>query len=252
MPNVLHMVSTPIRRFRSSGPRSDRLELMDAPVDDPAELAANFRDIERVNRLLGGTATVLHHLPRLLPSAPDRPITVLDLATGSADIPLAVVRWAKSRGITIRVIASDASAEILDVARNRTSETPEISLAEFDARNVALPDHEVDIVLCSLALHHFDPPDAAQVLREMHRLGRQGFILNDLRRDRLGYASAWLASRVTTRNRLTRHDAPLSVHRAYTPAELRDLLNQAGVTGATITTHPWFRMAVVFQRGAHA
>lgn len=252
MPNVLPMVLSPVRRLCAPGVRSDRPELMDAPVNDPDELAANFRDIERVNRLLGGTSIVLRHLPALLPAVIDRPVTVLDLATGSADIPLAVLRWAQRRGLDLRVIASDCSTEILDVARLRVAGVPEISLARFDARQVPMSDREVDIVLCSLALHHFAPADAVQVLREMHRLGRQGFILNDLRRDRLGYAAAWLASRVTTRNRLTRHDAPLSVHRAYTPAELRDLLDLAGVPCASITTHPWFRLAAVSRREARA
>ena len=50
---------------------------------------------------------------------------------------------------------------------------------------------------------------------------------------------------MTTRNRLTRNDAPLSVLRAYTPAELRDLLRQAGINDADveISTHRWFRMS---------
>src|SRR5699024_10107521 len=99
--------------------------------------------------------------------------------------------------------------------------------------------------LCSLSLHHFPPDDAVRVLAEMDRIARTGLILNDLRRDRLGYAAAWLAARLTTRNRLTRHDAPLSVLRAYTPGELAGLLRQAGTDSAVISTHAWFRMAAV-------
>ena len=88
------------------------------------------------------------------------------------------------------------------------------------------------------------------MLREMERLSRTGFILNDIRRDAVGYVAAWIASRVATRNRLTRHDMPLSVLRAYTPDELRALLRQAGIRDASVTTHPLFRMAAVHrQRG---
>jgi ubiquinone/menaquinone biosynthesis C-methylase UbiE len=222
------------------------MELMDEPIEDRSELGQNFRDIERVNSLLGGTAVVVRHLPALLPSTLAGTVTMLDLATGSADIPVAVVRWARRKGLVVNVIASDYSADILDLARRQCANYPEISLAEFDARAVDLPDKQVDIVLCSLALHHFGPDDAVRVLSEMHRLGRRGFILNDLRRGWIGFAAAWLASLVTTRNRLTRHDAPLSVRRAYTTSELASLLQRAGVEGATITTHPWFRMAAVF------
>ena len=87
------------------------------------------------------------------------------------------------------------------------------------------------------------------VLREMDRLSRAGFILNDIRRCAAGYVAAWTASRLATRNRLTRHDMPLSVRRAYTPDELRALLRMAGIADATVTTHPLFRMAAVHCRG---
>jgi ubiquinone/menaquinone biosynthesis C-methylase UbiE len=230
--------------------RRDEAELMDEPDLDPEELAGNLRDIRRVNRLLGGTAIVLRHLPVLTAAAPrGRCLTLLDLATGSADIPVAISRWAKRNGQAMTIVASDASEQMLADARRQVSGSPKISLVRYDARAVPLPDGAFDIVTCSLSLHHFPPDEAVRVLGEMRRLARIGFIVNDLRRSRLGYVAALLAGRATTRNRLTRHDAPLSVLRAYTPDELRDLLRRAGVTDAAISTHPWFRMAAVWTAG---
>lgn len=227
-------------------PRGEATELLDEAGHDPAELAANFRDIRRVNQLLGGTSVILQHLPRLLAAIPDsRPATILDLATGCADIPLAVARWANRRNLPLTIIASDSAPEVLALAHEAVAGHPGISLARYDARAVPLPDNHVEIVLCSLSLHHFAPDDAVQVLREMNRLARTGFILNDLHRGRLGYAAAWLAARLTTRNRLTRHDAPLSVRRAYTVAELAGLLRRAGIDHAAISRHRWFRLAAV-------
>jgi ubiquinone/menaquinone biosynthesis C-methylase UbiE len=238
--------------FLAPPPRSDAAELLDGAEHDPAELAANFRDIRRVNQLLGGTAVVLRHLPRLLAAIPEgRPVTLLDLATGCADIPVAVARWARRQRRPVTIIASDAIPSILALAESRIACYPEITLARYDARAVPLPDKAVDIVLCSLSLHHFAPDDAVLVLREMDRLGRTGFILNDLARGRIAYAAAWLAAHATTGNRLTRNDAPLSVRRAYTPAELAALLRRAGIPDATVSTHPWFRLAAV-KGGARA
>ena len=227
-------------------PRSEREELLDGDLPDAVELAGNFRDIERVNQLLGGTSTVLCHLPALLAAVPsDRPATILDLATGSGDIPLAISRWADRRQRPVAIVASDYSGAILALARKQVAGRPDITLAGYDAREVPLPDGSFDIVLCSLSLHHFPPDDAVRTLREMDRLAVSGFILNDLRRGRLGYVAAWVAARLTTRNRLTRNDAPLSVRRAYTVDELSALLRQAGIEDAKITTHRWFRMAAV-------
>jgi ubiquinone/menaquinone biosynthesis C-methylase UbiE len=223
--------------------------LLDGRDWDPAELRANLRDIRRVNRLGGGTAAVLRALPPLLDGVPcDREVVILDLATGSGDIPLAIGRWAAKEGRRLRVIASDVSEEVLAIAGERGPGEPRIALERFDARSVPLPDCAVDVVVCSLALHHFEPPDAIAVLREMGRLARRGFIVNDLVRGRVGYVVALVTSRLLTRNRLTRHDAPLSVLRAYTPAELVDLLRQAGIDDARVYRRPMFRMVGVWRR----
>jgi len=231
-------------------PRSSATELLDGPAVDPGELGANLRDIRRVNRFFGGSSTILRHLPELIAEIPpDRTITVLDLATGSADIPIALSAWAKANGRSLNIIASDASHAILDVAQHQIRGVQGIRVAQHDARAVSEPDSSYDIVLCSLALHHFAPDDAILVLREMRRLSRVGIIVNDLCRSRLGYVVAWLAAHVTTGNRLTRHDAPLSVLRAYTQDELRALLAQAGMPGASTRSHAWFRMAAVARTG---
>lgn len=229
--------------------RRETEELLDQAGQDPAELAANLRDIRTVNRLAGGVATVLRYLPGLLSHLPrSRPVEILDLATGGGDIPLNLVAWAERQGRPLHLTVTDRSPEILAEARRTLGDVPGVTFAVCDARAVPMPERSFDIVLCSLSLHHFAPGDAVQVLREMDRLSRTGFILNDIRRCRTGYVAAWVASRVATRNRLTRHDMPLSVLRAYTPDELRALLRQAGIRDASVTTHPLFRMAAVHRQ----
>lgn len=248
--------STPgsaLARWRPGAPlpRSTASELLDEPGIDAGELRENFRDIRRVNRFFGGTSTVLAHFPGLIASVPaKRTITVLDLATGSADIPLALGRWAAANGRSLAITASDVSEEILAEAERHIRGQAGIGLKPLDARRVDGPDESYDVVVCSLALHHFAPADAVLVLREMRRVCRVGFIVNDLCRSRTGYAAAWVAAHATTRNRLTRHDAPLSVLRAYSLEELRGLLAEAGIVGATARTHAWFRMAAVWRAGA--
>jgi SAM-dependent methyltransferase len=229
--------------------RREAEELLDRAGHDPAELAANLQDIRTVNRLAGGIATVLCHLPELLSQLPrGRPVEILDLGTGCGDIPLALMGWAEREGRPLQLTVTDRSPEILAEARRTLAGVPGVTFTVCDARAVPMPEHSFDVVLCSLALHHFAPTDAVQVLREMDRLSRTGFILNDIRRCLAGFVAAWGASRIATRNRLTRHDMPLSVLRAYTPDELRTLLRQAGIHDAPVTTHPLFRMAAVHRQ----
>ncbi len=233
-----------VDRFWSIPNRTEGDELLDETGQDLTELASSLRDVRRVNQLFGGLRTVRTQLPRLLAAtSPERSVTILDLATGSADIPINVVRWARQQGRTVDITASDFSADILAIAARRVAGYPNIHLLQCDAREIPFKDTSFDIVLCSLALHHFSPPDAARVLSEMDRVSRVGFIVNDLARSRPGYIGAWLVGRLATRNRITRHDAPLSALRAYTPDELRTLLTLAGVMDAEVRSSPWFRMS---------
>src|SRR3954451_9568305 len=103
-------------------PHRDTPELLNMPGTVPAgTLAHNLRDIRRVNRFAGGTAVVLRHMPELLADVPrGTSITLLDIATGSGDIPRALVRWGRRKGFDVRVLATDVSENILAVARQET------------------------------------------------------------------------------------------------------------------------------------
>jgi SAM-dependent methyltransferase len=231
-------------------PHSDATELLDAPGTIPAPtLAHNLRDIRRVNRFAGGTAVVVHHLPALLADVSrGTPVTLLDIATGSGDIPRALVRWGRRRGYDLRVLATDVSEDVLAVARRETADEPAITVEACDARSLPYRDGAFDIAVCSLAIHHFPRAEAVRVLAEMGRVARRGIILNDLVRTWPGYVGAWLLGNATTRNRLTRHDAPLSILRAFTPDELAVMAREAGLTDIAITPHLLWRMALVARR----
>lgn len=233
-------------------PHSDAVELLDAPGAIPAPtLAQNLRDIRRVNRFAGGTAVVLRHLPELLANVPrGTTITLLDIATGSGDIPRALVRWGRRKGDDLRVLATDVSEDVLAVARRETADEPAICVEACDARALPYADGAFDIAVCSLALHHFPRAEAVRVLEEMGRVARRGILLNDLVRTWPGYVGAWLLGNLTTRNPLTRHDAPLSILRAFTPEELAAMAREAGLTNIAVTPHRFWRMALVARRPA--
>ena len=84
-------------------------------------------------------------------------------------------------------------------------------------------------MFCSLFLHHFDPPDAVRLLKVMAQNARHAVLVNDLERHRVAYWGIWTLSRLYLRGRLFRHDAPISVLRAYRGRELYFLLREAGL-----------------------
>ena len=205
-------------------------ELLDGPLDDPAALRGNLRDLERANRWLGGVDLSAHGI-ELLAGGRDT-LTVLDVGTGAADIPVALLARADRGGRRLRVTGVDSRPEVLAAAvarRPLLGATAGLELHVGDGRRLPFPDRSFDVVHASLLLHHLDPAAAVALLREMGRVARRGVVVNDLLRGRLAWLGAWVLSRVATRNRYTRHDAPLSVRRAYTVGELTSLIAAAGM-----------------------
>ena len=206
-------------------------ELLDGPLDDPDALRGNLRDLARINRWMGGTAASRRALDRLLDGR-TVPHSLLDVGTGGADIPLDLLDAARRRGRTLRVTGVDSRAEVLDAARAidpRVGTAEGLELAVSDGRSLPWPDRSFDVVHASLLVHHLEPPEALAFLREAARVARIGVIVNDLVRARHHLLGARVLLGVTTRNRYTRHDGPLSVQRAYTRMELRALLAGAAL-----------------------
>lgn len=225
--------------------RREAREFLDRTGHDPRELAGVLADLRRVNHWYGGRRLVLRYLGAMVPRIARRPLTLLDVATGSADIPRVVAQWARRRGVSVRIVALDLNAEILAFARRQIPGWPEIALVRGDARALPFADRAVDIVLCGLTLHHFTEVEAARVLGEIDRVAREAFIVHDLVRSWRAYAGAWLQTRMLTRNRLTRHDGPLSVLRSFTLPEIRAVVSRAGIAGVEVRAHPLFRVALV-------
>lgn len=224
-------------------------ELMDRPDAHTAELERSLADLRDVNRWLGGTHMVLGALRPMIRRLADRPVRVLDVASGSGDIPLSLARWGRARGVPVEVTATDVHAGTVEVARRLALKEPGVRVEVADALALPYSDGAFHFATCSTALHHFDPEEAVQVLREMGRVASHGIVVSDLRR---GLLSLWgtqaLAATVWRRHPITRHDAPVSVRASYTPEELCILAQAAGLQEARIRTQLVYRVTLVVDR----
>ncbi|MFN2528553.1 MAG: methyltransferase domain-containing protein [Candidatus Baltobacteraceae bacterium] len=219
--------------------RSAGRELMDDPVQSVHELEQNLRDIERANRYLGGIAPVQAAIFSFGAKS------VLDIGCGSGDIALALAEHAQDQCRELSVTCLDISEQMLQIARTRTANHPALRFVQGDGARLPFEDGSFDVAMCNLALHHFDPPSAVALLTEMRRVSRISPLVCDLRRSWIGYAGAVLFSRLTTANRLTRHDAPLSMLRAYTTREALLLAKGAQWHHPKVTSAPFYRMVLV-------
>jgi SAM-dependent methyltransferase len=224
---------------------------MDDPAADPADLRRSLAYIRRVNSLLGYTRGTVGHLRRFSRRwRPGETIRILDVATGSADIPRAVLRWAGRRGFDVRIVGIDLHHTTLQLARAQAPATADegarLSLARADALRLPFADGSFDYALTAMFLHHLDAAAAAAVLREMARVARRGIVAADLLRHRRAYA--WISLFTVGSGPMVRHDARASVAQAFTRAEVLRLRDEAGVPFAHYYRHFGHRFALAGER----
>ena len=230
--------------FLSGLGRRERIpELMDDPGLDPAEHRRALAALARINRV-SNSAGVLWPAVRNLARQLGRPLRLLDVATGSGDVPAALLAKAEAARVPLEVAGCDLSPVAIAEAARRPGGG---HFFVHDALHTRLPA-DFDVVTCSLFLHHLDEHDAVALLANMENAARHLVLVNDLARSRLNYLRVWLACRLLTRSRVVRFDGPASVRSAFTPDEALVLAERAGLFGATVRTHFPCRFLLTWRR----
>jgi hypothetical protein len=159
----------------------------------------------------------------------------LEVAAGSGDVPEHTRRRLHSRGVQLETTLLD---------RSRTHLTNGSRSVVGDALALPFADRSVDLVACGLFAHHLSPQELLTFVTEALRVCRVAALINDLIRHPLHLAVVY-AGYPLYRSRLTRHDAPASVRAAYTPNEMRALLQQTPAARVEIYRHYLFRMGAI-------
>lgn len=200
-------------------------ELMDRPQPVSAELESDLRNLRQLNRYFGSYSLVRRFLRQWIASG--QTLRVLDLATGSGDIPRLIADHARAVGATASIDAVDQQASTIAIAQQLSAEFPEITFHEEDVFQRGEPG-SYDLVLCSLALHHFAEEDAVRLLRHCRELTRRYVLVSDLRRGLFTSVGVYLLTAILFRDPMTRYDGRLSAARAFSFQELHSLAQRAG------------------------
>jgi len=208
------------RQFEAGEP-----ELMDRPDASPAELESALKSLWGLNRYFGSYRIVSLFLRRWM--KPREHLRVLDLATGSADIPRLIADYARKIGASVEIAAVDFQPSTVEMARRWSAGYPEISCECADVLTFSAPER-FDMVICSLALHHFSDEDAVRLLRRCRELSRRFVLVSDLRRGALAAIGVYLLTALIFHDRMTRADGRASAQRAFSFGELRGLALRAG------------------------
>ena len=226
--------------------RKREAEWIDAPDADPDELRRSLAYIRRINQWLEYPTVTLDHLERFSKSwNAGEKIRILDIATGSADIPRAILKWADEKKLNLEIVAIDLQPTILKLAEEEGHD-PRLKLMRADAMNLPFADGSFDYTHTAMFLHHLDEPQVVQVLREMNRVAGRGILASDLLRTDRSYA--WIVLFTLFATPMVKHDGRVSVAQSFTRDEILKLRREARIEYAEYHSHFAHRFALAGEK----
>jgi len=224
--------------------RSEALELMDDRSIAGAELLEALRQLRWINWLLGAAWPTLEGVAALWRHAGQpRHLTLLDVGAGAGDVNRLLLHWASWRHIDLRIMLVDVHPDTCATAAAQFQNEPRVQIICADL--FKLPFSNIDIVTASLILHHIPDAHIPLVVSKMLDTARIGIVINDLHRHVVAWAAIWTATRLFSRNRMLRHDAPLSVQRGFRRADFARLQAVPHLNKLRYSWRPMFRYLVV-------
>ena len=220
-------------------------ELLDAGEGTDEDVAKSLTDLRRINRFLGGRRVVLRAFSSCLDGESSQHVSLLDVGTGSADIPMAVAALCSQRGLEGFIAAVDISERNLRVSRARLQVSSEIHLVQADSLKLPFASHSFDFVTASLFLHHFRDDDVVRLLADFGRIASRAVIVNDLVRNLVPYYFTRVTFPILAASFLTRNDGPVSVLRGFTTSEMNDLARRAGLKNRQIKRAFPYRLSLI-------
>ncbi len=209
-------------------------ELLDSDTGSAAQIQQSLADLRRINRWFGGSR-VMRKLVTAARTSDAKTVTYLDVAGASGDIAASLARNRSHDDFTFLPTVLDRSLA------HRPRALPFVC---GDALHLPFKNGCFDFVGCSLFAHHLEPREIVQFVNEGLRVSRVGVLINDLRRSVISLALVY-AGFPLFRSPITRHDAPASVRRSYTLAEMSAILKNTQAVRWEARRFYLFRMGLI-------
>ncbi len=224
--------------------RSYEHELLDAPNIPKESLFKNLRELDTVNRLLGGHAITLSGIKKLVTDK-NKIYRIVDIGCGGGDAMKQIAKWAKGNNFKVELVGVDMNADAIQFMKEECKGFSNITGIVSDYREYLKSNTNVDIVHCSLFCHHLKDDELIELFQFMNLYAKVGFIINDLQRHWFAYYSIKFLTRLLNGSALVKNDAPLSVLRGFRKEELNVLLIRAKVVGFSIEWKWAFRYLTI-------
>ncbi len=202
--------------------RLDRREIMDDFDLQGMELKKTLKDLDRINKWLGGNKITLKGLEKIFDKTThQQPLRILDIGCGNGSLLREVAQFGRKKGIKMKLLGIDANKHAIGIARKNTREFPEISFDALDVFSEKFRNLEADVILCTLTLHHFRDEEIENLLEIFVGVAKQGIVINDLQRSKTAYRLFKAFCAVFIRNDIAKKDGLTSILRAFKKGDLQ-------------------------------
>lgn len=209
--------------------RSSEKELLDSEEIPQKDLFRNLKELDTINRLLGGYQVIFRGINKLIPKPRKQTIHILDIGSGGGDTLRQIYRKFQSK-LDLHLTGVDLKSDCVHYAEKRNKNLP-IHFIESDYKDIFRLEENIqyDIITASLFCHHLSDEELIKLFSWMNKNAKTGFIINDIHRNPWAYYSIKGITKLFSKSHLVKNDAALSVLRAFKKAELESLLQQAGI-----------------------
>lgn len=226
--------------------RSEGIEIMDDLNCSGEVVDQTLRELEVINTWLGGNQVTINGIAKLFKHIyPSKEITIIDVGCGGGDMLRLIDRWAKKKNKKVKLIGIDANATIIAFAKENLKDLSHIELKTIDIFSEEFQSLKCDIVIGTLFFHHFSQQQLCSFFNKLREQVGVGMVINDIHRHPLAYHSIKMLTSLFSKSAMVKFDAPLSVLRAFTNSELKEILSSAGIQDYTIQWKWAFRWQVV-------
>ena len=218
---------------------------MDEPAVPQPLLFKTLRELDIINRRLGGHSVTLKGMKRLINDR-TKTYTIVDIGCGGGDAMRAIADWARKEKFNVQLLGVDINADGIEYMLQQSRNYPEIKGITSSYEAFLDSAQSIDIVHCSLFCHHLTTEELITLFALLKQKAQVGFVINDLQRHWLAYYSIKFLTRLFSQSLLVKNDAPVSVLRGFKKVELENIFQQAGVHNVEIKWRWAFRYLMLY------
>lgn len=209
--------------------RSNQIEIMD-DLDCKGDVVnQTLKEIEVINRWLGGNKVTIAGIKHLINKKELKEISIIDLGCGGGDILKEIADWGRLNKIKLNLTGIDANPNIIDFAKSNTSGYSEIECVVQNIFSEDFTRRKSDIIIATLFTHHLNNEELAALMKNLRKQSRIGVVINDLHRHWLAYYSIKMLTSIFSKSAMVKYDAPLSVLRAFSRTDLLTIMGKASI-----------------------